>query len=1293
MRRNRFLTDFFIFTVYLVNNLLIKNMARSLRYLLIFLFTIGTVNAFAQGNGSIEGNATDENGEPIIGAIIEVYSGGIKKGGAVTDIDGNYIVKPLAAGVYEVLGRYSSYKAVRITGISVGNDGTATANLSFNPNALEEVKIVYVKPLISNTGKVNTSFDAQDIKNAPTRDLTKLVATSAGMVNNGRSGTINAGGDRGSGTVTMLDGIMIRGGVPNLPQAVIGEIEVELGGMPAKRGDATGAVVSITTRGPSSVYTGAIQIEKSVEGFGHNLANITVSGPVLSKKLKGGEKKPVLGFLLNGEAIYDKNRQPSYNGNYVVKEDVLRQLEAKPLVLSPNNVGAPVYNYATEFVRKDQLKNVKVMPNADIFEGRAFGKLDYQLNDNMNLTAGANITYTKGSALANGSTGYYNFLMFAPEAIPVSTNFVGRGYLRFTQRFNNKTSNDAEGKQSRIQNAFYSLQGDYTKSYSRTEDRNHGRNIFDYAYLGKFYQNTESRYLYDVDTNTGTRLWQLVSYDAPTSYTFERSEKNAVLANYTSSFYDLGNLPPTISELRGQRGLANGDLPAGAYGLYTNVGTAITGYNYSNDDQISASANASFDLLLGNGKDRKRHAIEFGLYYQQSIDRGYSISANIGGSNSLWQVMRSSVNKHIVLDLNNPLYRIGGVTYTKDQVYRPNDPNSFGGVVAGIFDSLFYNRMYDSAAQTNFDKNLRAKLGLPVQGTDMIQLDNLDPSTFSLDMFSADELINSLSGSLVGYQGYDYLGRRLKGQVNFNDYFTEKDANGNFTRNIGAYRPSYIAGYIQDRFRFKDINFNIGLRVDRYDLNTKVLKDPYSLYETYKVGDRSNADFVAKGDIPGNMGDDYVVYVDNNQASTPRIIGFRNGDEWYNASGQVIQDPAALRAVSGRDPQPYLTKDGKVLITDPGYEPTRSFTDYKPQTSLSPRIAFQFPISDKSQFYAHYDILVQRPTAAIYATPYDYLYMTQIHDGADNPIANPNLKPTKTFDYEFGFSQALSTTSVISIAGTYKERKDQIQRRAYIAAWPQTYFSYDNRDFSTTKGFYLKYDLRRTKNLRLLLNYTLQFVEGTGSNENSAGGSGGMLATLIASQLPNLRTVMPLDFDSRHGISATIDYRFADGQGPVIGDKHFLQNAGINLLFTARSGEPYTRYAQPTRVARTIKGELNGSRLPWHSMLDLRIDKDFALTFKKAKKDAEPSTRQQRMLYLNVYCYINNVLNIRDVISVNGFTGRPDDDGYLVSPQGVLNQSTQTSPQSYNDLYTINQLNPYNINLPRRINFGLGLNF
>ena len=49
--------------------------------------------------------------------------------------------------------------------------------------------------------------------------------------------------------------------------------------------------------------------------------------------------------------------------------------------------------------------------------------------------------------------------------------------------------------------------------------------------------------------------------------------------------------------------------------------------------------------------------------------------------------------------------------------------------------------------------------------------------------------------------------------------------------------------------------------------------------------------------------------------------------------------------------------------------------DYTPETVFMPRIAFSFPISDEAQFFAHYDVLTQRPPDGNRLEPVDYLFM------------------------------------------------------------------------------------------------------------------------------------------------------------------------------------------------------------------------------------------------------------------------------------------------------------------------------
>ena len=115
----------------------------------------------------------------------------------------------------------------------------------------------------------------------------------------------------------------------------------------------------------------------------------------------------------------------------------------------------------------------------------------------------------------------------------------------------------------------------------------------------------------------------------------------------------------------------------------------------------------------------------------------------------------------------------------------------------------------------------------------------MNPSDFSLSMFSADELLNS-GDNYVTYFGYDHTGKKISGRPSFDDFFNKKDQYGNYTRPIGAFEPIYIAGYIMDKFAFDDLIFNVGVRVDRFDANQQVLKDDFSLYPTRTVGEVSD---------------------------------------------------------------------------------------------------------------------------------------------------------------------------------------------------------------------------------------------------------------------------------------------------------------------------------------------------------------------------------------------------------------------------------------------------------------------
>ena len=427
--------------------------------------------------------------------------------------------------------------------------------------------------------------------------------------------------------------------------------------------------------------------------------------------------------------------------------------------------------------------------------------------------------------------------------------------------------------------------------------------------------------------------------------------------------------------------------------------------------------------------------------------------------------------------------------------------------------------------------------------------------------------------------------------------------------------------------------------------------------------------------------------MDDNNSSAPTVIGYRSGNNWYDPTGKYIEDPSILKTYSGgRDPQPLIQSAYKsIKITDTNFNPNLSFTDYNPSITVMPRLSFSFPISDVADFYAHYDIYAQHPNSNIVTTPYDYYYLNQ---NSNQAISNPNLKQQQTFDYEVGFQQKLSSSSALLITAFYKERKNMIALIDYLYAWPTTYYTYGNRDFSTTKGSTLQYDLRATNHLSMTLSYTLQFAEGTGS---TPGPGKGLLGSFIEAGLPNLRYITPLDYDSRHNIVGNINYRYKDGEGPMIGGLNILQNAGLDLIARARSGEPYTAYSDP--LGNTIIGGVNGSRLPWHFGMDLRVDKDFALAFGKKRKDAPEGVKIKKPLFIKAIVQVNNLLNTRDIISVYGYTGKSDDNGYLASAYGKQFVPQQINPATYSTLYSIYINDPAKLNYARTISLALQFNF
>ncbi|MGM0646913.1 MAG: carboxypeptidase regulatory-like domain-containing protein [Bacteroidota bacterium] len=1214
----------------------IKGMFRKFLTAIALLLATGTL-AYGQ-SGALKGKITDkESGEPVPFANIIVEAGGRQAGGTTTDIDGNYTIKPLPPGKYDVKASYVGYKPILIRGVEVNSDKVRFLNVEMQPTSqtLEEFEVVdYKVPLINkdqtSSGETVTS---EEISKLPGRSATSVVATVGGVFSeDGEMGSIR--GARTEGTVTYIDGVRVRG-TSSVPKSALEQVSVITGGTPARYGDATGGIVNITTKGPSRNFGagGELVTSQFLDNYGYNLFGFNVQGPVLKSK-DSTKNTALLGFMLSGEVRYQEDPRPFNIDIWKATDETMNYLEENPF--RPTGTGFGAF-YNAQYLRKNDLYQTNDKEYADNFSINLNGKIDVRTSDNTNLTFGGSVHYRSGYQWSLS-----NSLLNAENNGTYEDNTM-RFYGRFTQRF--PTSSESR---SLIKNVFYSIQADYSRYHQTVQDGDHQDNLFNYGYVGDYKTHKIESYELGSDTTLGLDdVWVHNGFQ-DTLVTFEPGSMNEKIASYTSAYYDLYDINSGLyanKELIQQgQGLLNGETPNSVYGIYTNLGTPYGSYSKSENQQFTINANGSADI--GN------HEIKFGLQYEQRIDRYIGYNA-IG----LWTLMRQMANKHIEqLDLANPK-----PVYDAYNVFQ---------------DSVRYDRLYDEESQSSFDASVREKLGLAVDGLDWIDIDNLDPSFFSIDMFSADELLNG-GNQYVSYYGYDYTGEAYGTKPSFEDFFTKTDDDDFLTRPIAAFEPIYMAGYIQDKFAFDDLIFNIGVRVDRYDANQKVLKDPFLLYEAKTVNEVNDL-----GAHPSNMGDDYVVYVDdyNNPSA---VLGYRDESTWYNAQGSEINDPAIIE--SGTGINPYLVNPDANEIS------ATAFEDYDPQINVMPRISFSFPISDEALFFAHYDVLTKRPTTGNRLDVLDYYF---IESRGQSVLNNPNLKPERTTDYEVGFQQKLTNSSSVKFSSYYREMRNMVQAFPYTGAYPIDYISYSNLDFGTVKGLTVSYDLRRSSNLRFRANYTLQFASGTGSSATTS-------YSLIASGQPNLRTTNPLSFDRRHMVKFVADYRFKGGknyEGPSIsrtvvdenGEKRvkttrILENTGINMTFNGGSGKPYTTNSDIYSAllgggAQVIEGSINGSRLPWSFTIDARIDRDIMLG-------------KERKTYLNVYLQVLNVLNSQNILNVYNATGNPDDDGFLSAAEFQQQIQTQNDPQSFRDLYSIRINNPYNYSLPRRIRLGIAFNF
>ncbi|HEX8517491.1 MAG TPA: TonB-dependent receptor [Bacteroidia bacterium] len=210
---------------------------------------------YAQTTGMVRGTITDQDAAPIFGAVIRVLEDSTMVAGASTDPDGNYTIKQISPGDYDIEISSMGMTPQRIRKVNIDPAQVAYVSTKLNPadNTLGTVVVeekAFEKTIINPIYSTMTSIRIDQIEKMPVSkgDIVALaVSVTPGVMPTDDGKDMYVRGSRRGSTQYIIDGNKVMNS-PEVPGLGIAGMEVLTGGVPAEYGDCTGGIVIITTK-------------------------------------------------------------------------------------------------------------------------------------------------------------------------------------------------------------------------------------------------------------------------------------------------------------------------------------------------------------------------------------------------------------------------------------------------------------------------------------------------------------------------------------------------------------------------------------------------------------------------------------------------------------------------------------------------------------------------------------------------------------------------------------------------------------------------------------------------------------------------------------------------------------------------------------------------------------------------------------------------------------------------------------------------------------------------------------
>lgn len=387
--------------------------------LTIILFLMPAM-ALAQ-SGKITGTLYDaETGETLIGATVGIQ--GTTKG-AITDIDGKYLMLNVAPGTYILEARYIGYATVVVQEVIVRTNLTTSQDFRLAPESYEGEEVVVVaqrQAVIKDITSSEARVSSEEIAKLPVQEVSDVIQLQAG-VNVSNSGAIHIRGGRASEVSYVVDGIRVTddydgsSGV-RLENESIQELQVISGSFNAEHGQALSGVVNVVTKSggnefdanfrawgggylatnESQLYDG---IGTSLNSFNptrmHNF-NGSVSGPIIKDKLTFF----VTGRQFENQGWLTGRNTFSTHGRYVDRVPLDTDFDSyRTLYNEQVNFELPWYSVDTVLVAGEELLEIRD-------DGTRDSSL-VDMNRFMSQSIQGNLEYRLSSALKFNLIGSY----------------------------------------------------------------------------------------------------------------------------------------------------------------------------------------------------------------------------------------------------------------------------------------------------------------------------------------------------------------------------------------------------------------------------------------------------------------------------------------------------------------------------------------------------------------------------------------------------------------------------------------------------------------------------------------------------------------------------------------------------------------------------------------------------------------------------------------------------------------------------------------------------------------------